>query len=316
MSSPPDNESNRARHQRQRQTIALSLLIVFGFGLIYGLESWMDAHRLPVDAAVEEERLYVTGAAAKRMSLSFNGLVADWYWMRSLQYVGRKIVQQEDNDIQLDDLSQLNLKLLAPLLDTTTTLDPQFFEAYYYAAAVLPAIDVDAAIRLLNKGIAANPTNWQLYQRLGYIYWRQGNYPLAEEAYGKGAQLPGAPPWMEILRGRMLAEGGSRDTAREIYQRLADQSDDQQVKEMAQKRIVQLQSFDERDRIRTALNLYRERNGRCAPSWKSVAALLQAERLRLDTTTAAPLDPADTPYLLIKDGCDVDLDWHSRVPYK
>ena len=316
MSSPQDNETHRARHQRQRQTLVLSLLIVLGFGAIFGIERWMDAHRATVDAAIEEDRLYVTGAAAKRMSLSFNGLVADWYWMRSLQYVGRKIVKQEDSDIQLDDLSQLNLKLLAPLLDTTTTLDPQFFAAYDYAAAVLPAIDVDAAIAILKKGVAANPTNWQLYQRLGYIYWRQGNYSLAEEAYGTGARLPGAPRWMEVLRGRMRAEGGSRDTAREIYHRLADASDDQQVKEMAQKRIVQLQSFDERDAIRRVLNLYRERNGRCAPSWKAVAPLLQAARLRVDATTGAPLDPADTAYLLIKDGCDVDLDWHSPVPYK
>jgi len=71
------------------------------------------------------------------VSLGFNGLIADWYWMRALQYVGRKVMGTSEH-LQLDNLNPLNLKLLAPLLETATTLDPQFMEPYEYAAVVLP----------------------------------------------------------------------------------------------------------------------------------------------------------------------------------
>ena len=156
------------------------------------LSRWLDARRPPSDPNIEGERLYLTGNTAKRMSLGFNGLVADWYWMRSLQYVGRKILSTS-SDVPLDDLGALNLKLLAPLLDTATTIDPPFLEPYEYAAVVLPAVNVDEAIRITKKGIAANPSVWRLYYHLGYIYWQRGDFKAASETYGAGAAIPGAP---------------------------------------------------------------------------------------------------------------------------
>ena len=296
------------------QSLALVLTVVLGLASASAILRWIDAHRPPVDARQEEERLYVTGAAARRLSLNFNGLVADWYWMRSLQYVGRRMLS-EPGHIQLDDLSNLDLKLLAPLLDTTTALDPQFMAAYEYAAVVLPAIDEEEAIKLLEKGIAANPQSWRLYHHLGYIYWQRRDYRKAGEIYRAGARIPGALPWMGYMSARMQAEGGSRQTAREMYRQMQDQSDDLNVKQVARWRLMQLDSFDERDVIRRVLKDYAARMGRCAGSWAEVAGMLRAARLRVDAA-GAPLDPANVPYILDKGGCDVDLDRRSIVPYK
>src|ERR1051325_3771351 len=172
------------------KTIALAAVVLAGIASAALLVRWTDALRPPPDPNAIDENLYVNGKTARRVSLGFNGLVADWYWMRSLQYVGKKILNQP-GDVALDDLSKLNLKLLAPLLDTATTLDPEFLDPYEYAAIVLPAVDVQEAIRITQKGIAANPNAWRLYQHLGYIYWQQGNYQAASETYGRGAQIPG-----------------------------------------------------------------------------------------------------------------------------
>jgi tetratricopeptide (TPR) repeat protein len=315
---PVNDQLNEARAAARRQTVMLALIVLLGMAAVFGLSRWMDAHRPPASTAVEEERLYLTGAAARRASLSFNGLIADWYWMRALQYVGRKIIthQSRPGEVQLDNLGSLDLRLLYPLLDTTTTLDPQFMAAYEYGAMVLPEINVDDAVKLLQKGINANPSEWRLHQHLGYIYWQRGDYRTASATYSEGARLPGAPPWMMAMSARLAAEGGSRSTAREMYQRMYEQSDDAQVKQMAVRRLMQIDSFDERDAIRRALNFYAARaGGRCASSWKDVAALLRASGLQLDAS-GAPLDPAGTPYLLIKEGCDVDLSALSQVPYK
>jgi Flp pilus assembly protein TadD len=316
MNQSKENVSE-ARGLAGRRSVALSLVIVLGMISIFGLSRWMDENRPQQNTTLEEERLYMTGQAVRRVSLGFNGLVADWYWMRALQYVGRKVIKHESEhaDVQLDELGSLDLRLLYPLLDTTTTLDPQFMAAYEYGAVVLPEINVDDAVKLLQKGIAANPSAWRLYHHLGYIYWQRGDYQRASAIYREGARLPEAAPWMVAMSARLAAEGGSRSTAREMYERMYEQSDDEQIRQMAVRRLMQLASFDERDVIRKVLSLHAARTGRCASSWREVAAALRAAGLRQDET-GAPLDPSDMPYMLIKQGCDVDLNGRSQVPYK
>jgi tetratricopeptide (TPR) repeat protein len=259
-----------------------------------------------------DEQLYVNGATVKRVSLGFNGLAADWYWMRSLQYVGRKVLANGQG-LQLDNLGTLNLKMLPPLLDTATTLDPHFLEPYEYAAIVLPGIDVKEAIRITQKGIAANPASWRLYQHLGYIHWQQKDYEAARSTYREGAKLPGAPAWMQAMQARMAAEGGSRDTAREIYQRMYEQSDDEKVKEMARRRLLQLQSFDERDGLRRLMTAYKTQTGRCPSSWTELAPALRALKIQLDAG-GAPFDPSGVAYVMLANKCDVETDPRSEVP--
>jgi len=302
----------RAQRSDRRRTFVLASIIAGSLLVTILIAHWIDSHRASPDLQVEEEGLYLAGNTLRRASLGFNGLSADWYWMRSLQYVGHKFLNAKTN-IQLDDLSQLNLNLLAPLLDITTTLDPEFEEPYEYAAAVLPAIDVQEAIRIIRKGIAANPAAWRLYQHLGYIYWQRRDFQAASEAYGQGAKLPGAPHWMEAMKARMAAEGGSRNLAREIYGRMYDQAGDTSVKEMARRRLLQLDSWDQRDELRKVLSAYKSKAGRCPSSWKEIESLSRALGLPVDST-GAPLDPAGTAYVLVKGNCEVDLDLKSMVP--
>src|SRR5690349_8870043 len=188
-----------------RQTLYLSFVLVAGMAATVLLARSSDALRPAPDPNAIDESLYLNPTTARRMSLAFNGLVADWYWMRSLQYVGKKIISVPE-DVPIDDLGQLNLKLLAPLLDTATTLDPEFLNPYEYAAVVLPAVDVQEAIRITRKGIDANPAAWRLYHQLGYIYWQQKDYAAASDIYRRGAEIPDAPPWMTAMTAKMAAD--------------------------------------------------------------------------------------------------------------
>ncbi|HVF49246.1 MAG TPA: hypothetical protein VNA19_04125 [Pyrinomonadaceae bacterium] len=316
--TPDGNAGARGARRRGRLTRrdgVLAFVVLAGLACSTLLTRWLDAHRPPLNVREAVEQLYVTPQSARRMSLGFNGLVADWYWMRTLQYVGRKMVKHP-GQLQLDDLSELGLKMLNPLMEATTTLDPQFMAAYEYGAVILPAIDTDAALKLTQKGIDANPQAWRLYQHLGYIYWQRGQFREASEAYRKGAQVADAPRWMESMAARMEAEGGDRNLAREIFQRMHDEAEDEQVKELALKRLAQLRSFDERDVIRRALVEYQTRTGRCPEDWPALAPLLRRQALIKLDARGAPLDPADTAYVLVKDKCDVDLNPRSKVPYR
>ena len=96
----------------------------------------------------------------------------------------------------------------------------------------------------------------------------------ASETYGRGAQIPGAPAWMEAMKAKLLAEGGSRSTAREIYTRMYEQSTDDQVKEMASKHLMRLDSLDQRDGLRKLFAAYQTRTGKCPESWREIGTNL------------------------------------------
>jgi tetratricopeptide (TPR) repeat protein len=297
------------------KTVSVALVVVVGLACAVLLLRWTDTLRPPADPNAIDESLYLNGKTARRISLGFNGLMADWYWMRSLQYVGKKIINTSE-DVQIDSLGQLNLKLLAPLLETATTLDPEFMEPYEYAAMVLPSVDVQQAIRITQKGIDANPDAWKLYHHLGYIYWQQRNFQAASEMYDRGSRISGAPAWMEAMKAKMVGDGGSRATAREIYKRMYEQAGDEQVKEMAWKRLLQLDSFDQRDSLRKLFAAYKTRTGKCPDSWREIEPVLRSLRIPVDQS-GAPLDPSRTPYVLRAGQCEVDVDlWNSKVPYR
>ncbi len=303
-----------ARHKRE---IALALVIVLcgaGAGVLArGMDARRAARISEVARQASDEELYANAGFVRRVvPPAFRGLVADYYWMRALQYVGRKALTHE-GDLQLDDLSALDLRLLAPLLDTATTLDPQFTAVYEYGAVVLPVVDPEAAIELVSKGIERNPQAWRLYHQLGYIYWHQEKFSDASRVYRAGARIAGAPAWMNSMAAQMEGAGGSRAVAREMFRRMLEESDDEQIKINAARRLLWLRSLDERDVIRRTLGDFRARAGRCPARWAEVAREIARLNLRLDAN-GAPLDPTDKVYVLTNDGCDVGLNADSEIP--
>ena len=307
------SHAEAARGERMRDAL-LALVVILGLVQTTALARWLDAHRRSEDPFATYEELYVRPETARRMSLAFNGVAADWYWLRSLQYVGRK-VEAYRGEFALDDMSDLNIRNLGPLLEQATALDPQFMAAYEFGAVVLPSIDRDAAVRLVERGIQENPQEWRLYQHLGYIHWQAGRFPEASEAYAAGAGQPGAPQWMRVMAAQMRAEGGSRAVAYEMYRRMYEGAADEQVRTLAVTRMAQLDSLEERDRIRRALSDFRARNGRCPADWREVAPQLRNAKLRV-TAAGTPLDPSDVPYVLEASSCDVSLGQGSKIPTK
>ena len=305
--------AGRSVRDGKRRELALILVIICGLGATAGMSRWLELRRPPTEQLAQQglDDLYLKPEQARRLSLGFSAMAADWYWMRSLQYVGRKVTAYK-GAVQIDDLSALNLKILAPLLENATTLDPQFIAAYEYGAIVLPTVDVQAAIKLLKKGIAANPQAWRLHTYLGYIYWQQDRFEEAGEAYAAGARIEGAPAWVTSMSAQMATKGGSRDTARAIYQNMYKGSDDEQMKQLALKRLLQLQSLDEMDVLRGVLTAHRTRTGRCSQVWSEVVPTLRTARFPIDSS-GTPLDPSNVPYVIKQDTCDVELGEQSQV---
>lgn len=261
------------------------------------------------------EELYLAGErVSKVIPDSLRGLAADWYWMRTLQYVGKKSLAH-GNALALDDLRPLNLKLLPALLDTTVKLDPQFIPVYEYGAVILPTLDSEEAVRFIEDAIKRNPDVWRLYHHLGYINWQRGAYAEASRAYNQGALIANAPGWLRGMAARVEADGGNRSTAREMYERIYIESDEAPIKEMAKQRLIWLQSLDERDRIRNVIAAVSKRKGKCPDDWREMTTELRVANLHLNID-GTPLDPTNVPYVFKLAKCEVELGARSHVIYK
>ena len=309
-------------NSRLTKTLTALAIIVFGFAAVFGLSRFIEENRPPLPEGVEDADLALQGAKLKNYSLGFNGLMADWYWMQSLQYIGEKISRAGLQRIDMENLRPLNPRLLYPMLDNASDLDPKFIDVYNYGAIVLPAIDTEQAIRLTEKGIRNNPDEWRLYQHLGFIYWKMENYEKAAEVYARGAEIPGAAAFMRMMSAKLKNDGGSRETARAIYEQMRDESEDTQIKENANLRLLELDWLDERDAIRKVLADFKARTNRCANSWREILPLLRGVKLpvagkdfRVDNSYNL-IDPTGAPYVLDKENCEVKLNFEqTKLPY-
>ena len=146
--------------------------------------------------------------------LDFDALAADVYWIRSIQSYGRDLKDRSRTD---------RFALVQPLLDLTTTLDPHFLIAYRFGAVFL-ALEppngpgrADQAIQLLEKGLAADPTRWQLAlrHRASSTTSTRGDFAAAADWFERAAAMPHAPAWLGTLAAMTKAEGGNRQGARQ-----------------------------------------------------------------------------------------------------
>lgn len=305
---------------RSGKTAITTGLIFVGFVAAFFLTRYVEAVRPPLPAGYEDADLALQGSRLKGWVFGAEGLIADWYWMMSLQYIGGKISSVGLENLNLEDMRPLNPRLLYPYLNTATDLDPRFMAPISYGATILPAIDPQQAIALTEKGIANNPDKWRLHQYLGYIYWKLGEYEKASEVYGKGAAIAGSPPFMKMMAARMKTEGGSRDVAREMYRQILTESEDEVSKQNAEIRLMQIDSLDERDLLNSALAEFKSRNGRCATRWQEIFPLLTNRRaangreLRIDQSNNV-VDPSGVPYQIDAGKCEARLDYaRSKIP--
>lgn len=267
---------------RRRTTIAAFLVLALGFaGSVVASRSLAAMQ----DQIALQEVLYLPSAkTVKAISLGYTGLMADVYWTRVVQYYGRKHLAESQT-----------YKLLPPLLDITTTLDPKLDIAYQFGAFFLSqkppqgAGSPDAGIELVKKGIAANPTHWRLYYDLGFIYWMEKkDFKSAAEAFSAGAKVPGAQPWMWTMAGTMAQGSDDLEMARTLWNDVLKETKDPLIRSNAIQRLACINSDEIVMQLQQRADTYKERFGHDPASLREV---VEAGLLR-----GVPLDPIGSPY--------------------
>lgn len=190
--------------------------------------------------------------------LGHEGFVADLYWIKTLGYVGDRM------------LAGRKVERLEALVDLMTDLDPRFEQVYIWAGAFLMysggAISkekIEASNRMLEKGwrrIQNNPTPyrhapnyWMIPQMIGFNYAME----LKDKARGApfiaaAARLPGAPDLYKTFAATLFQKGGRPEEGARFLE-------DMLAVETLQSQLENTEDTTVQKRIRVRLEFYLRR---------------------------------------------------------
>lgn len=165
------------------------------------------------------------------MTLGFDQLIADCYWLAFVNYVGDYSARKTDSHRRADDY-----------LDLITTLDPHFVQPYWFAAFVVGNDQGDPvrAREIIDRGITANPDNWFLPYIGGINMYLFGHDETAAARYYRHAsRYPDAPKWLarqaDILEAKIPSQIKELNTWSNVY----STSEDGMVRDMAKAKLTE-----------------------------------------------------------------------------
>jgi len=272
---------------RQRATWIAVVLLVASMGCAILLLDRVDQIRSTSNL---DEVLYVSSPKLlKRLSLGYDGLLADIYWTRAVQYYGSK-----------QALGGGRYELLPALLNIATQLDPHLIPAYEFGGTFIATPPPNGAglpqqaIQLVEHGIANNPDNWHLYYDLGFIYYDLKDYRSASDAFLRGSRVPHAHPFLAILAARMAEHGGELETARMLWSATYQTTTDEAIRANAAAHLRALQADADVIELERLADQYRRQTGGFPESFREM------EKAGFLRTT--PSDPLGRPYRLGANG--------------
>jgi hypothetical protein len=270
-----------------RVTATATLVLILSAAASIFMLQRVDAER---PAATLNEVLYVPSPKVlKRLSLGYDGLLADIYWTRAIQYFGARHYE-----------GARNYALLAPLLEITTALDPHLIPAYEFGSIFLAPKPPNGAgvpqraVALMKFGIRNNPDDWHLYYDLGLIYYTElKDYVNAADAFAQGAKAPNAHPFLRLLAAQMAQHAGEVQTAEMLWQPYLS-SQDKDIRANAEAHLRALKVDQDVDSLEKTVAAYQQKMGSLPASF--------AEIVRAGLLPGFPLDPLGAPYALSSDG--------------
>jgi hypothetical protein len=233
--------------RRGRLRLALWVAVASTTGVVHAqMQSGSSAGA--VKLRVPEPRM------ARLFSLGFAPVVADWYWVQTLQLVGGEVA---DVGAHADEIGDA--------VDLVTSLDPWVDHPYRFAAIWMTgdAAQVRRADRLLQRSISYHPLDWRNRFLLGYnqFFYLEENGAAARTLEG-ALRLPGAPNYLGPLATRLRAESSGLETAELFLEELIRTAPDEYARAEYWKAHDEIETERRARILDRARTLFRERNGR------------------------------------------------------
>lgn len=209
-------------------TIFLLILLVTGFVVSH---TAVRTYRIALPAENQRaEALMVSPTLLRVISGEFKGLWADYLLMKASVYLGGAW------EITPEDLEVIYL-----LFNQSLTLDPYFFQTYYYTQGILSwreGMHVKA-VELLKISEKYRHWDWEPGFFLGFdlFYYLKKNNEAAKYMQAS-SQRPNAPPIVASLGARLAQKAGQTEMAITLLQSMHERMDNGDLKKHLKKRIM------------------------------------------------------------------------------
>ncbi len=211
-------------------TIARNIILFAGALLLLSLALPVSSHLMEYRERMidrSEMTYFPSGRCLQELSLGHRHLVADIAWLSAIQYYGKH--RQTDQ----------NYEISPSLFSVITEADPAFINAYLFASLVMTeAGKCEQAEALLVKGADNNPDSWRLHFDLGFFHFVvTHSWEKAAVAFQASARAPGAPEYTQRFAAASLDKAGNEETARVLWQVIALESENEEIRRMAEERL-------------------------------------------------------------------------------
>lgn len=168
----------------------------------------------------------------KLASFGAKEFLADWYWLKLIQYYGGGDPQGK-------------YRKLAELFNVVTELSPKYAAAYQTGLLILPGEGfIDESLKLGAKGQQNLPEKWEIPYYTGIVYHvYKKDFVAAAKKFDEAAALPGAPQTTKLFAAIYYNQANERQTAYQIFKTVYETSDNEFAKERAKKYVEHLDVY-------------------------------------------------------------------------
>lgn len=175
---------------------SLIVALIAAFALTaFSQRTLKEAHdSLP---SVDSEALYLPNErAVEVISFGYKKVFANYLWFRTINYFGKHYASDQ------------NYRWLYHMCDLVSTLDPQSKHVYDFCSTML-SWEVNApleAIKILDKGVSANPKYWKFHYLRGFTWlYFLNDKARAYDDFIAASKLPDVHPMVVTIAAKTMA---------------------------------------------------------------------------------------------------------------
>jgi len=213
-----------------------------------------DVNRVfQTEQASMSQLLYLpSGKYLKAASFGYDGLLADFIYLWSIQYYGDVRFYPE-------------VQYLKHTYDIITELDPYFLDAYYTGALFMfyEGRNPQAGLALLDEGLKNNPNEWILPVDAGfYCLFNLKDKNLAASYFEKASQVPGAPSMPKRLLAGIRFRLGDKLTAYLLWKEVYETESRPTIKQTAYQHMFELKVLLDLELLQNAIRRFHSQYGK------------------------------------------------------
>lgn len=239
----------------RRPHATLALLLAAAVGVTAAARATLEPEA-SARGAIRDPAWLPSGKVLRTVSIGQRLLLADFYWLRAVSYMGETLLAKS-----------ARWDALLPLAEIVTDLDPRYGYVYQVTGSNLAGLAhrYGEADRILEKGMRALPERWNLpfVQATNKFLFEQ-DYVAAARLARRAAEI-GRRPHLALLAANLSALANTDDeyeAAAAFLVQMLGQTDLPAMREELETRLTRIRTFQALAMLERAVASYRMRSGR------------------------------------------------------